>query len=92
MATVTVGVQEFQAHLSDYLESDSPVAITQDGRRVGMFIPAPRKPAEVDFPAFAEAGEAVKAMMDEAGVTEDQIIEDFEQMKRQRRDALSTGA
>ena len=89
---MSVGVQEFQEHLNDYIASDGPVAITQDGRKVGLFIPVPRKPTEEDRQAFKEAGDAVQAMMGAAGVTEEQIVEDFERMKRERRKALSAGA
>ena len=85
MATVTVGVQEFQSHLNDYIESDAPVAITQDGRRVGLFIPAPRKRTEADRQALKEASDAVQAMLDAAGITEDQIYADIDEIMREEK-------
>jgi hypothetical protein len=67
MAEVTVGVRE------DYIKSDATVAITKNGRRVGTFVRAPRRPTDADRQAFQEASDAVKAMMDAAGITEEDI-------------------
>ena len=62
------------------------VAITRHGDTVGHYIPVPRrKRTDADRAAFKEASDRVSAMMLAAGVTEEQIIEDFERMKREER-------
>ena len=38
MQTTKVGIREFREHLSDYLESKTPVAITRHGSTIGIYV------------------------------------------------------
>ena len=83
---VTVGIEEFQENLAMYLlESDTPVAITRDGETVGYFVPARRERSEADRAALTEAAEGLEAALAAAGLTEDEIIADFQRWRVTKR-------
>lgn len=44
-----------------------------------------RQPAAEDIAAFREAAEALQRSMIEAGVTEDELIEEFERLRKDQR-------
>ena len=86
MATLKVGIREFRDNLASYLlQSDSPVAITRHGDTVGFYLPVRRKRTEAEKEAFMEAGRRVDEMMAAAGVTEDEIMQDYWKLKAERR-------
>lgn len=85
MERMKVGVREFRDQLGTYLESDKPLAITKHGRTIGFYIPAPRQLAAEDLAALREAGKTLDAWMVEAGVTEDEMVEEFKQLRKSGR-------
>jgi len=74
LATVTVSVSEFQENLTHYLESDVRVAITEGGRKLGVFIPLPRPRTDVELAAFDNAAAKWQSELDAAGITEDEAV------------------
>ncbi len=83
MGTLKVGIREFREKLATYLlETDQTVAITRHGDTVGYFIPARRKRTDAEKAAFQEAALRLQKEMAAAGVTEDEIIEDFKRWRR----------
>jgi PHD/YefM family antitoxin component YafN of YafNO toxin-antitoxin module len=88
METQKVGIREFRDKLATYLlESDSALAITRHGDTIGYYLPARRKRTEAEREALRQAGERMQAAMEAAGVTEDEIIEDFERLRKEARQA-----
>jgi len=85
MEPVKVGIREFREHLAQYLEGESPIAITRHGDTIGVYVPTRRKPMNQDWTAFLAAADKLHAMMESAGVTEDEIIEDFKKARREAR-------
>jgi PHD/YefM family antitoxin component YafN of YafNO toxin-antitoxin module len=86
METQKVGIREFRDNLATYLlESDKALAITRHGDTIGYFLPARRKRSEAEKEALREAGERMQRMMEASGVTEDEIIEDFKQLRKSGR-------
>jgi PHD/YefM family antitoxin component YafN of YafNO toxin-antitoxin module len=86
METVKVGIREFRDNLATYLlESSAPVAITRHGDTVGYFIPARRKRSEADRVALRVAAARLQESMAAAGVTEDELIEDFKRLRAANR-------
>ena len=86
MGTLKVGIREFREKLATYLlETDQTVAITRHGDTVGYFIPARRKRTDAEKAAFQEAALRLQKEMAAAGVTEDEIIEDFKRWRRSGR-------
>jgi antitoxin (DNA-binding transcriptional repressor) of toxin-antitoxin stability system len=84
MATERVGIREFREKLSGYLESATPVAITRHGQTIGFYVPAQRHPDEGDLEALRRAGDRLSAALSEAGVTEDELVDDFKARRKLR--------
>lgn len=83
----SIGIREFREKLSSVLESSTPVAITRHGETVGFYIPAPRKQRDADLDALRRAGEQLDALIAAAGTTEDELMADFKDLRRQARQA-----
>lgn len=86
MGTLKVGIREFREKLATYLlETDETVAITRHGDTVGYYVPARRKRTETERAALREAAARLQQEMAAAGVTEEEIIEDFKRWRRSGR-------
>ncbi len=86
MSTPSIGIREFRDNLASYLlESEGPLAITRHGDTIGYYLPTKRKRTEAEKKAIEEAGVRMQEMMKAAGVTEDEIIEDFKRWRREGR-------
>jgi antitoxin (DNA-binding transcriptional repressor) of toxin-antitoxin stability system len=83
----SVGIREFREKLSSFLESATPVAITRHGETVGFYIPARRKRNEADLDALRRAGEQLDYLIAAAEATEDELVEDFKELRRATRKA-----
>ena len=83
----SIGIREFREKLSSFLESATPVAITRHGETVGFYIPARRKRKDADLDALRRAGEQLDALIATAGTTEDELVADFKNLRRQGRKA-----
>ena len=86
METQKVGIREFRDNLATYLlESDKALAITRHGDTIGYYLPARRKRTEAEKESLRQAGERMDQMMKAAGVTEDDIVEDFKKLRKAAR-------
>lgn len=85
MQHTKVGIREFRENLSSYLESNRPVAITRHGATIGFYVPARPRPSQADLEALRIAGERVQELIAAAGTTEDELVADFNKLRRERR-------
>jgi PHD/YefM family antitoxin component YafN of YafNO toxin-antitoxin module len=86
MSTQSVGIREFRDKLATYLlESDKPLAITRHGDTIGYYLPVRPKPTATQLEEIRQAGVRMQEMMDAAGVTEDEIIEEFQRLRKDER-------
>ncbi len=76
-----VGIREFRENIARFVEGPHPIAITKHGETVGFYIPTKRKPTQEDLDALVVASEKMKKMMEEAGITEEEIIQDFKELR-----------
>lgn len=67
-----VGVREFRDHATSYLSGPDPVAVSKHGRVIGFYIPVDRDEDEVRS-AVARLGETVGRVLDETGLSEDEL-------------------
>lgn len=83
MGAQSIGIREFRDKLATYLlESEGPLAITRHGDTIGYYLPTRRKRTEAQKKALEEAAARVHEDMIAAGVSEDEIIEDFKRWRR----------
>ena len=85
MQTTKVGIREFRENLSSYLESRTPVAITRHGATIGIYVPTKPKPNQADLEALRAAGQKMQKLIAAAGTTEEELVEDFKTLRRERR-------
>lgn len=86
MATQRIGIREFRESLSTYLlQSQAPIAITRHGDTVGYYIPTRRKRTSEEKAASRRSHERVQKWMAEQGITEEDILQDFQQWRKKRR-------
>jgi hypothetical protein len=86
METQKVGIREFRDKLATYLlESDKALAITRHGDTIGYYLPARRKRTEAEKAALEQASARLREAMAAKGVTEDDFVEDFKQLRKEAR-------
>lgn len=74
-------------------ESKTPVTVTRHGETLGVFVPVgalstllpARRPRKADIEAVRLAGEEVDAMIKAAGTSAEELIADFEELRREKR-------
>jgi hypothetical protein len=86
MGAQSIGIREFRDNLATYLlESEGPLAITRHGDTIGYYLPTRRKRTEAEKAALDAVHAQLQQQMAEAGVTEDEIIEDFKRLRAEER-------
>ena len=92
MEALKVGIREFREKLASYLlESDVPVAITRHGDTVGYSISARHKRAETERAALKEAASRLQQVLVAEGISEDEILADFNRFRRGHSNRLQAG-
>jgi antitoxin (DNA-binding transcriptional repressor) of toxin-antitoxin stability system len=81
MTATKVGIREFRASLSDFVDSDAPIAVTRHGHTVGYFIPV-KEDRTADVAALRAAGEKLDALLKLSDDAVDAAIDDFTQLRR----------
>lgn len=80
-----VGICEFRDHLAKYLKATSPIAIIRHGQTVGYFLPAQPEPAEAEIEGLKRAALKLDALLQEKGLTEELLVQEFRQLRKQER-------
>lgn len=86
METEKIGMREFRENLAGYLEAGKPLAITRHGETLGFYIPAQKKNRKAEVDAMREAAKELDAMIAAWGATEDELIEEYKQIRRASRE------
>jgi hypothetical protein len=87
MPAIKVGVREFREQIARFLESDTPVAVTRRGETLGVYVPTPRKQIKsADLDELRAAADRLAVTL--AGVDEEEMVAEFKQLRRRRKDAV----
>lgn len=79
----SVGIREFRANLHKYTaQRDAPITVTSHGEPIGYYIPVRPSPQEKDFDALKKAARQIAEMLGQNGVSEEEIIADFQAARR----------
>jgi hypothetical protein len=84
-------VREFQDDATGILRSKEPVLVTRRGRLAGIFFPRPETslPTELKKELFAILSAEIARQIHERGLSENEILADFESWRKKRREARS---
>jgi antitoxin (DNA-binding transcriptional repressor) of toxin-antitoxin stability system len=75
-----VGVREFRDHATLYLSSTDPIAVTKNGHTIGIYVPLKRDQEKINR-ALDRFGETVNRILEETGMTEDELADIFDVSK-----------
>jgi hypothetical protein len=87
METVKIGIREFRENLADYLEANQTLAITRHGETLGFYIPAQKRSRKVQLEAMRAAAKELDDMIASWGATEDELMDEYKQIRRSAREA-----
>lgn len=84
-------VREFQDDATGILRSKDPVLVTRRGRLAGIFFPRPETSLPIDLKKelFAILSAEIARQIRERGISEDEILADFENWRKKRRESRS---
>ena len=89
-------MEDFRNNLAKYLSATEPVAIVNRGEAVGYFLPAHKEPERGDrlthlkspqrsrtpeLESLMRAAEKLDRLLAEKGITEDELVEEFRQLR-----------
>ncbi len=86
METEKIGMREFRENLAGYLERGKPLAITRHGETLGFYIPAQKKSRVAELQAMRAAAKDLDAMIAACGASEDELMEEFKEIRRAGRE------
>ncbi len=86
METEKIGMREFRENLAGYLEAGKPLAITRHGETLGFYIPAQKKSREAEVDAMRAAAKELDAMIAAWGAPEDELIQEYKEIRRAGRE------
>jgi hypothetical protein len=75
-----VGVREFRDHATKYLSGSETLAIRKNGHLIGIYIPMKRDEEKVRQ-AWERFGETIDRVLQETGMTEDELADIFDLSK-----------
>jgi antitoxin (DNA-binding transcriptional repressor) of toxin-antitoxin stability system len=87
MDTEKIGMREFRENLAAYLESGKPLAITRNGETLGFFIPAQKRSRVQEVEAMRAAARDLDAMIASWGVSEDELLREYKEIRRASRES-----
>ena len=82
-------VREFRDQATGLLRSKTPILVTRHGRLAGIFFPRPEVtlPIELKRELYDMLSRDIARELKKRGVSEDEILEDFEASRRKPRAA-----
>jgi antitoxin (DNA-binding transcriptional repressor) of toxin-antitoxin stability system len=75
-----VGVREFRDHATAYLSGTDPIAVTKNGHVIGVYTPF-KQDYEKRRRAIDDLSRAVNRVLQETGMTEDELADMFDLSK-----------
>ncbi|HZX30185.1 MAG TPA: prevent-host-death protein [Rhodocyclaceae bacterium] len=82
--SIRVGVRELREKLAEYVESTVPIEVTRHGQTIGFYIPVPKQPGQSERDAFLAAGRRMQEECSRLGISEDELVADFQRWREAR--------
>jgi hypothetical protein len=82
-------VREFRDNATSLLRSKSPILVTRRGQLAGVFFPWPESTLPIEFKKelFSILSAELSRELKQRGVTEKEVLADFDSWRKQRRAA-----
>ena len=79
-----VNVKEFRNNFAKYLNTTSPIVVMSQGKTVGYFLPTHQEPEKAELEALKLAAAKLDNPLQEKGISEDELISEFRQLRQQK--------
>jgi hypothetical protein len=84
-AIKTIGIREFRENIAEFVQADTPLAITRHGLTLGYYLPTKRSPSEADKAALQEATKRLHDLLEAQGIDPKDLINDFKTIRKSRK-------
>ena len=78
-----IGIREFRNNLAKYISATEPIAVMRHGQTVGYFLPTHKKPEQAELKSLKVAAKKLDRLLADNGITEDELVEEFRQLRRE---------
>ncbi len=81
-------VKEFRDKATTYLKDEEPIIVTRHGKVAGLYLPIDHPesfPFDLKKELIIRLGEWISHSLEEKGIGEEMLLEDFERFKKTRR-------
>lgn len=85
-----VGVRELRNNLPKYLSGESPLEVVRHGQTIGYYFPIHQKDKLIEIKALKDIAKQVEALLEEKGLSEDEVLEDFQELRTKDRKSKRT--
>jgi hypothetical protein len=75
-----VGVRDFRDHATAYLSGGEPLAVNKHGRVIEIYLPVKRDQERIDR-TLDKLGATVQVILEETGMTEDELADFFDLLR-----------
>ena len=78
-------IQKLETGPPAFMESDEPVLVTREGKISGLYVPLDdpsQIPDDLRRDLISAVGRYLSGVLDEKGVSEEEILEDFDAFRR----------
>ena len=89
MEAIEVDIREFREDIAKYIATSATVAVIQEGQTVGYFVPTQRDNASA-VAALREAGEAMDRALSEKGIDVEELVAEFDALRKNARQRKRT--
>jgi hypothetical protein len=90
MDTKEVDIQEFVSVFLKYTAGNSPVAVIEDGKAIGYFIPV-AKYSDADVAALKDAGAALDQLLGTGDIDMDEVVAEVDELRKESSRQKKTG-
>ena len=80
-----IGIREFRNNLAKYISATKPIAVMRHGQTVGYFLPTHKEPEQAELESLKVAAEKLDRLLADKGITEDELVEEFRQLRQEKK-------
>lgn len=83
---IFTNIREFRDKATTLMKNKEPIFVTRQGKPAGIFLPLNKDlPVELRRELLLALGKLIADRMREKGITEEEILRDFERVRKSRR-------
>lgn len=85
-----VGIRELRKNLPKYLSGETPLEVVRHGQAIGYYFPIHQKDKLIEIAALKDIAKQVETLLQEKGLSEDEVLEEFQELRARDRKTRRT--